>query len=271
MLSRGLGCRNPLSDSHCSLLLQWKCICTWIRACKGTCLWTICICIAHMCMWYANAHIFTDTKVYVWVYLDPHLLDLYLRILEREENKAQFLGANNSIMFLNILAGGVEVHFVPGCEGHGLLGRVAVFSCQYWPVCGLDKKVWKIVAHNRVHQHHLFISVRVSRFRIISVTRWQKANHEFCSWQKWIWVWRRIRQCVEENNCNHERRLHHQYHNTIQPVCQLSKYAHPYRARWTRAGSRVCINAGCSLHNPAKSTTARNRHAGNADCGRGQN
>jgi len=36
--------------------------------------------------------------------------------LNREKNKKEFLSAENSIMFLNILAGGVGLHLVPGCE-----------------------------------------------------------------------------------------------------------------------------------------------------------
>jgi len=35
---------------------------------------------------------------------------------ERERNKQTFLTADKSIMFLNILAGGVGLHLVPGCE-----------------------------------------------------------------------------------------------------------------------------------------------------------
>jgi hypothetical protein len=35
---------------------------------------------------------------------------------QREKNKTNFLEAENSIMFLNILAGGVGLHLVPGCE-----------------------------------------------------------------------------------------------------------------------------------------------------------
>jgi len=35
---------------------------------------------------------------------------------ERERNKQTFLNADKSIMFLNILAGGVGLHLVPGCE-----------------------------------------------------------------------------------------------------------------------------------------------------------
>ena len=57
---------------------------------------------------------------------------------DRETNKNAFLTADNSIMFLNILAGGVGLHLVPGCEGMIFWGGL-----PYSPA-GLDQCVARI-------------------------------------------------------------------------------------------------------------------------------
>jgi len=59
-------------------------------------------------------------------------------LVDRETNKNKFLTADNSIMFLNILAGGVGLHLVPGCEGMVFWGGL-----PYSPA-GLDQCVARI-------------------------------------------------------------------------------------------------------------------------------
>ena len=59
-------------------------------------------------------------------------------LADRETNKNSFLTADNSIMFLNILAGGVGLHLVPGCEGMIFWGGL-----PYSPA-GIDQCVARI-------------------------------------------------------------------------------------------------------------------------------